>query len=265
MRTVKRFSLIAAIAAALAMGFWWLVPAESALKQASTWQRLAAPGPLSQAHAFLENRCDACHTPLRGVEAVNCIVCHANDQGLLQRQPTAFHASVGSCRECHREHRGPEQLPTEMDHTTLAKIGLRQLDDGPPPDSEGQSARLMQWTGRQRGVSPLSNPRIGAEEAILNCASCHATKDRHFGLFGNDCAQCHGTEAWSIPEYRHPSPSSTDCSQCHQAPPSHYMEHFTMISMKVAGQHHAQVDQCHLCHHTTSWNDIKGVGWYKHH
>ena len=43
------------------------------------------------------------------------------------------------------------------------------------------------------------------------------------------------------------------------------MGHFHMVSMKVAGQHHAQVNQCYLCHQTTAWNDIKGVGWYKHH
>ena len=43
------------------------------------------------------------------------------------------------------------------------------------------------------------------------------------------------------------------------------MMHFQMISMKVAGQMHAKVDQCFLCHQTTAWNDIRGVGWYKHH
>lgn len=43
------------------------------------------------------------------------------------------------------------------------------------------------------------------------------------------------------------------------------MEHFSMISMKVAGIEHADVSQCFLCHKTNSWNDIKGVGWYKHH
>jgi hypothetical protein len=43
------------------------------------------------------------------------------------------------------------------------------------------------------------------------------------------------------------------------------MGHFHMVSMKVAGKPHARVDQCYLCHETTAWNDIKGVGWYKHH
>ena len=32
-----------------------------------------------------------------------------------------------------------------------------------------------------------------------------------------------------------------------------------------AGIEHADVSQCFLCHQTNAWNDIKGVGWYKHH
>jgi hypothetical protein len=43
------------------------------------------------------------------------------------------------------------------------------------------------------------------------------------------------------------------------------MEHFHMVSMRVAGKPHAKVNQCFLCHETTAWNDIKGVGWFKHH
>ena len=43
------------------------------------------------------------------------------------------------------------------------------------------------------------------------------------------------------------------------------MMHFKMISMSVARMGYAEVNQCFLCHQTTSWNDIKGVGFYKHH
>ena len=74
-----------------------------------------------------------------------------------------------------------------------------------------------------------------------------------------------GTTKWTLPEFRHPSSASQSCAQCHQAPPSHSMMHFQMISMKVACQPKAKVNQCFLCHQTTSWNDIKGVGFYKHH
>jgi hypothetical protein len=218
----------------------------TSLGRAATWQQQVSPGHLSSAHAFLENNCAACHTAMKGPEAAKCIACHANNESLLQRQPTAFHADIGSCRECHPEHLGGKRPPSTMDHADLAKIGLRQLGD-----------KNTASAGPHAQITPL--------EARLDCASCHGNKDPHLKFFGQDCAQCHGTDKWTIPEYRHPSPSSKECSQCHQAPPSHYMEHFHMVSMKVAGKPHAQVNQCYLCHQTTAWNDIKGVGFYKHH
>lgn len=43
----------------------------------------ANPGALSKSHAFLKDDCAACHTPNKGVEAANCITCHANNKELL--------------------------------------------------------------------------------------------------------------------------------------------------------------------------------------
>jgi heterodisulfide reductase subunit B len=45
------------------------------------------------------------------------------------------------------------------------------------------------------------------------------------------------------------------------------MEHFEMVSKKVAKQEGENiiVTKCFTCHQTTSWNDIKGVGFYDHH
>ena len=154
-----------------------------------------------------------------------------------------------------------------MDHAALAKIGLKELsvEARSNPTAAQRRERIVSWLGRQpdepRGVSTDASPL----EASLNCITCHANEDRHRQFFGSDCVQCHSTQAWNIAEFRHPPASSTDCAQCHQVPPSHYMMHFNMISMRIAGQMHAKVDQCFLCHQTTSWNDIRGVGWYKHH
>ncbi|NOY41466.1 MAG: cytochrome c3 family protein [Planctomycetes bacterium] len=239
-----------------------LTPAESSFKQPATWQRMTEPGALSAAHTHLKNNCAACHTSVRGVETSKCIVCHANNESILQRQPTAFHASISSCTECHLEHEGIDNRPTNMDHEALAKIGLRQLNSD-TADSENEILRqeILMWT--EHRAAP--HRRITTTEATLNCWACHANDDRHFKLFGQDCAQCHATDRWTLPEFRHPSSNSMDCAQCHQAPPSHYMMHFKMISARVAGKPHARVDQCTQCHQTTSWNDIKGAGWYKHH
>lgn len=201
-----------------------------------TFRRAVLPGPLSSGHAFLEGRCEACHVPHQGPGPGTCIACHAMNNVLLGRQPTAFHATIGNCRGCHIEHLGRDRRPTQMEHEVLSSIAARRS-----------------------GIT--SSPTAGE----LICASCHESKDRHQGLLGKNCETCHSLSQWTIAEFQHPSPRSTDCAQCHQAPPSHFMGHFHMISRAVAGQMHAQVDQCHLCHQTTAWNDIIGVGWYKHH
>lgn len=235
------------------------------LTKAANWQRMANPGELSRPHAFLDHNCAACHTPVQGVTAANCIVCHASDLDVLQRQPTAFHSDIGNCVACHQEHRGLDARPVDMDHSALARIGLRQIESNPNIATE--ATQLAAWLHSQGGENATFAPhsKLTAGESVLNCATCHTTKDQHFGLFGTNCASCHGTAAWTIAEFRHPAAASMDCAQCHQAPPSHYMGHFNMISMKVAGKPHAKVSECYTCHQTTSWNDIKSVGWYKHH
>lgn len=231
--------------------------------------RLASPGSLTGPHAFLAHRCESCHQPYVGVTATACIVCHANEQELLARQPTAFHADVGDCVPCHLEHDGIGQLLAPMDHSQLAEIGLRQLSTQTGPDDEGRlaGARIEHWLegGTRAHELELVNQTLLPEELALDCSTCHQNDDRHFNLFGSSCSDCHGTAAWSLPEFRHPTSASRDCAQCHQAPPSHYMGHFRMISQGVAGQHDARVDQCFECHQTTSWIDIRRVGMYQHH
>lgn len=263
--------IAAALVVALFAAFYFLRahPAgeRAGVLDKTAWQRMASPGALSSAHSFLEHDCSACHTPLSGVQAANCIVCHADDDSLLGRQPTVFHATIGSCRECHIEHRGPNQRPTQMDHTALTHIALRQLPPQLPAEGDPESSLFQSWiTNGPRDDQVRSGlPALTLHEALLDCAACHANEDPHRQFFGRECAQCHGTANWQIPAFRHPSPRSRDCAQCHQGPPSHYMGHFHMISARVAGKPHAQVSQCYLCHQTTSWNDIQGVGWYKHH
>lgn len=240
-----------------------LLPVVPAFRDPSFWLQQASPGPLSAAHASLDERCAACHTPVEGVEAASCIVCHANETALLQRQPTAFHASIGACAECHREHQGRQPPPAMMDHRILAAIGLGKVSRAEPGSEERQ---LYDQLVHATAMRPrLAQPKLEAFEAMLACGTCHGSKDRHWGLFGTDCAECHAATAWTIAEFRHPPPSSIDCAQCHKAPPSHFMGHFEMVSMKVAGREHARVEQCYLCHQTTAWNDIRSVGVYKHH
>jgi len=199
-------------------------------------QQQAAPGPLASSHASLSADCAACHTPLRGVEAGSCITCHALNGALVERQTTAFHANVGECAGCHIEHAGAAALLGPMDHQQFAGVVGRAAPTGAVPRAQD-----------------------------LDCMRCHERQDPHAELLGRDCASCHVIGSWTIAAYRHPSAKSRDCAQCHAPPPSHYMEHFEMVSARVARQEHANVTECYRCHLTTRWNDIRGVGFYDHH
>ncbi len=223
------------------------------------WQDMVSPGPLSEAHAFLANDCTACHTPHAGIETSNCVSCHANNEKLLSTPDTAFHASVDSCVGCHTEHAMPPSTPTTtaMDHEMLIAIARADADEG--------ARALIESLRVHASATPTPHARITSTEMMLDCVSCHANEEPHRTLFGNNCASCHSTASWRIPEYRHPSPQSTSCVQCHSAPPSHYMGHFEMVSKRVAGVEHVEVTDCFKCHRTNSWNEIPGIGWYKHH
>lgn len=278
------------LASVIAVRLDWAQPASSTQ---SLWHTLVAPGSLSQSHASLAGNCVACHRPIQGVDSAACISCHADNKDLLQRQPTAFHASIQTCTGCHVEHQGGTRMPTHMDHTWLAKIGHRSLSQlganmatgaltkdeietltkslnqpragKPHTEKPGHAPPTLQANLDEPVPRYSPHSKSGDKGKLLNCVGCHAVKDKHQQLFGKSCAQCHALDTWTINEFRHPSVRSTECVQCHKAPPSHSMMHFSMISQPLAGQRKAQVNQCYLCHQTTSWNDIKGAGWLKHH
>lgn len=227
-----------------------------------TWQKLSSPGELSAGHQFLENNCEGCHVPAEGVDDKQCILCHANNESVLIRQPTAFHADVQECSTCHTEHQGVNGPPTTMDHSLLFDLAKNEsLFSGQISKNDFALTHLKKLVAIQGSKNNL----LTENEALLQCSSCHENDDKHFKLFGKNCGDCHATLSWTLANYVHPSSNSTDCSQCHQAPPSHYKPHYKKMSQKIAGKPNVPVDQCFQCHQSTSWNDIQQLGLYKHH
>ena len=184
-------------------------------------EQFVSPGPFSSKHAYLANgRCTSCHETTVGVTVTNCTVCHANNEQLLGRQPTEFHASIRECATCHVEHQPTSIRPLVMDHVELAKIGGRSLARAASRHDAKSAATLKSLETWFRIRSPDQLDATSTREA-LSCAGCHDRRDPHFGQFGSDCAQCHGLATWTVPGYQHPSPQSTECVQCHKPPPTH--------------------------------------------
>jgi hypothetical protein len=225
------------------------------------WQTVASPGPLSAAHAFLGERCESCHTPNKPIAAVSCITCHAPEALLLGKQSTSFHSNIEACAGCHVEHRGAATRPVAMVHSVLTAAGFKAAHSG----SLLGKSKTSETLALRHYLAGITGDETVADVQTLDCASCHAFRDRHKGLFGQNCADCHKTETWKITGYLHPSSKSEECVQCHQAPPSHYMMHFEMMDKMISGQKNARVEQCFACHQTDSFNNIKGAGWVKVH
>lgn len=259
---MKAVGIIVLLVATAWMGHWLFSVAEERGVEVP-WEQYVSPGPLTTAHAFLEQDCRSCHTAITGVERQNCVWCHANETELLGRQPTAFHAEVGDCTGCHTEHQGRDANLNAMDHDFLANSALTTLI-GDDTWAESPLAMRIHVTEMHEDAL-LAHRDLTPQEYALDCAGCHSFEEPHFGYMGSDCVQCHDLERWTIDAFQHPSASSTECVQCHQAPPSHYMGHFKMISQGVAREPHAPVEACFTCHQSTSWNDIKKIGFYKHH
>ncbi len=246
--------------------FWHAQPDDAPIKQLAAWQRLASPGDLSAAHSRLEGDCGACHTTVIGASRTKCILCHATEERLLVWPALTFHESVSDCRACHPEHLGASAPPTRMDHVALAGMGLGLLTSGESEVGRSAAQHLSSWIAESpNGRDGPRAGRLAPAEAVLQCATCHAERDAHRGMFGSDCGACHETSGWVIPEYRHPSSASTDCAQCHRAPPCHETPHFGRVCMPVAAKPNAEVRDCHSCHRAIAWNHIKGAGWYQSH
>ena len=79
-----------------------------------------------------------------------------------------------------------------MDHLALSKIGFVQLKTDQSSDGVNEllGKNLLNWIDQHqpagRGLEGHSS--FTPQEAVLNCASCHSSKDRHVKLFGQDTA-----------------------------------------------------------------------------
>ncbi|MEQ8486734.1 MAG: cytochrome C [Pseudomonadales bacterium] len=273
MKRMLGWFALALLAGGVAMAGWLFALDRDAR---ATWQAQVVPGQLSTAHSFLEDDCGACHTPVKGADDFKCVGCHAAEDALLQQQSTAFHASTRGCGRCHFEHRGIDATLRRMDHDSFARIALAEVEKSPSGADQAERTELLRWVDRHEWPArrAVDHAPMSARSLALNCHACHGTKDRHQGVFGTECSSCHTTTQWFVAQFQHPSMNSIACSQCHLAPPSHYMMHFAMVSVPVAAAGSGEVsgccgpvtvEQCYRCHQPTSWNDIKGVGWYKHH
>ena len=196
-------------------------------------QGLASPGPLTTAHAKLDDlaRCLDCHDAGRELSGRKCLACHVSlareiraDQG-YHAVATKHGAELG-CRTCHSEHNGrPYQMvkwpaggKTRFDHaqTGWALTGAHARERC----EDCHKATLITL------ASVKSDASLSAARTYLglgtSCAACHL--DEHRGRVSQQCQDCHTVDAWKpAPRFDHARThfrltglhATVTCDKCH--------------------------------------------------
>lgn len=173
---------------------------------------------------------------------------------------SAGHAALSNdCGACHVPFRPVADAKCLTCHARNTALLTRQ-DTAFHAGVKRCVACHAEHQGRAARISRMEH---GVLDPEVTCVRCHV--DRHQGVLGDRCTECHGVETWRIAGFRHPSAGSRLCAECHQPPASHLMMHFEMVDRTITGQTDAVVGQCWRCHTTDHWNNIKNLGFYEHH
>ncbi len=149
-------------------------------------ERLITPGPLSNAHARLESKCDSCHSSFQKTAQNNkCTACHGGVGGDIASR-TRFHgkfgpARTGACKSCHSDHKG-------------RGFGLIQLNRA----SFDHNLTDYALAGAHTRVNCANCHGAGSNYRGVSreCSACHSRKDPHRGQLGKTCQNCHTVAGW---------------------------------------------------------------------
>jgi hypothetical protein len=211
-------------------------------------QDVVSPGPLSSAHAAIENQCTLCHVPLQGTPDAKCLACHT----VLARQITAkrgYHSGIVTtpCTSCHQEHKGRHHAiapePENFDHR-LAKFELLGKHRELKCASCHQTTGPAKWTG------------LGT-----TCISCHVDKV-HRGSLGSSCASCHSNERWKPVAYQREDHTTSmkgghaaaTCVDCHKSGARLAKQLACTVCHKPPHPGASVTRGCTTCHEVASWN-----------
>lgn len=241
----------------------WVVGALAALVAAwvgahaqSVVEQLVMPGPLSAAHADLEDDCGQCHVAFRKAEQTRlCRACHEEidadmnvGEGLHGRDPAI---AAADCRECHTDHEGrafdiAPNDPATFDHD-LTDYPLR----GAHVDTACDDCHAADKPKR---------------EAPLDCYSCHGEDDPHHGVLGQECADCHVENDWKEIRFDHDTTdfplrdahADVGCMDCHAGQVFDGAPTECIGCHQEDDEHHGRFGaKCETCHGADDWARIR--------
>ncbi|MEZ5571404.1 MAG: cytochrome c3 family protein [Halioglobus sp.] len=211
------------------------------------------PGPLTLSHAKEEKNCDSCHSNFdKSAQNSKCLTCHepvAEDQQLKK----GFHgldamASKNECKSCHTDHKGRDFniVPFDIDifdhtHTDFPLLGKHA----------------------SAACGSCHLPNTAFRDTATTCYGCHREQDKHRGSLGEECGDCHSSDAWNKPETfdhdstefpLHGSHVELQCSSCHAGGQYTFDNTQCVACHQLRDVHLGRYGQdCQRCHSEENW------------
>lgn len=162
-----------------------------------------------------------------------------------------FHKAIDDCTVCHQPWRGVSDKKCLHCHDFEGGGFVR-----PEIRFHGAQKNCLICHKEHR---LLGTTITAMDHRILNdqllCTRCHL--DRHDGLFGQRCRECHGIKTWNVTGYRHPPEERRKCYLCHRGPQSHYNDRFWGLIVQDMAQKNILQKDCWRCHSIYHWGHLK--------
>ncbi len=255
----------------------------------SSAQAQISPGPLSQAHGFLDGatQCTKCHDLTKWSSEYKCLDCH---QEIRTRLDTGrgLHPSMAgsdrtgrSCITCHAEHKGRNMALIRW-NPPMEKMDHRRTGF----TLEGKHANLECKKCHQASlvadadIKSLTDKDLNRTYLGLatECVNCHS--DEHRGQLAAQCRSCHDPTGWKNPaRFNHDrarfvlysAHQKVACGKCHATldGPKPYTK-FRGIPFQDCSSCHSDPhggafpSPCQSCHSVSGWKTVQETINFSH-
>jgi hypothetical protein len=238
-----------------------------------------------RAYRDASSSCGACHKAddvHRGGLGANCGACHATatwTSAKFDHDKTRFplhgaHQSI-TCNTCH-----VSGVYKDLPRTCISCHAPDDAHKGSRGENCGECHKETSWTSARFDHAKETGFALLGKHAALDCAGCHKSPkfddkppktcvgchrsdDAHAARFGEDCASCHGNDAWRGTEFDHAGRTKfplqgahvrLDCHACHTAASATQKLPTDCASChRGSDVHGGALKDCASCHGNESW------------
>jgi hypothetical protein len=223
--------------------------------RAASIETLVMPGPVSEAHAGIEEECSECHAAFsQTLQRDLCLSCHEHRSVMEDLAAgTGFHGRFESarnveCATCHADHEGREADIVRLDTETFDHDFTDFVLEGSHADVACEDCHSAGGLFR---------------EAQSACFDCHQEDDDHQGRLGEDCGSCHQSTSWRTTTFDHAQETdftltgahqTVECALCHTNQQYEGIPDGCYSCHQLDDNHKGEYGRdCKQCHQTEDW------------